>query len=107
VNGDTSHVLAYPLALAGMQPGPDLDPSLPNPSRMAQAQRMARAGPWKVARDCRRASSLPVPVPRQVRGPAARLTMLREIRDDLEERIRQWLDSMPAADAARGHRLIA
>jgi ArsR family transcriptional regulator len=47
------------------------------------------------------------PVPRQVRGPAAQLTMLREIRDDLEERVRQWLDSMPAEDAARGHRLIA
>jgi len=31
--------------------------------------------------------------------------MLREIRDDLEERIRQWLDSMPAENAARGHRL--
>ena len=47
------------------------------------------------------------PVPRQVREAAAQMSMLREIRDDLEERIRQWLDSMPAEDAARGHRLIA
>ena len=45
------------------------------------------------------------PVPRQVCGPVEQLAMLREIRDDLEERIRQWLDSMPAEDAARGHRL--
>jgi len=47
------------------------------------------------------------PVPGPLRGPAAQLAMLREIRDDLEERIRRWLDSMPAEDAARGHRLIA
>ena len=45
------------------------------------------------------------PVPRDPRGAAAQLAMLREIRDDLEERIRQWLDSMPAENAARGHRL--
>jgi hypothetical protein len=31
--------------------------------------------------------------------------MLREIRDDLELRISRWLDSMPAEDAAPGHRL--
>jgi hypothetical protein len=30
--------------------------------------------------------------------------MLREIRDDLEQRIRRWLDSMPE-DAAPAHRL--
>jgi hypothetical protein len=30
--------------------------------------------------------------------------MLREIRDDLELRIRRWLDSMPAEGAAPGHR---
>jgi arsenate reductase len=45
----------------------------------------------------------PVP-PRQLRGAAAQLAMLREIRDDLEQRIRRWLDSMPVEDAARGHR---
>jgi ArsR family transcriptional regulator len=44
------------------------------------------------------------PVPRQLRGPAARLAMLREIRDDLEGRIRQWLDSMQMEVAAHGHR---
>jgi hypothetical protein len=31
--------------------------------------------------------------------------MLRKIRDDLEQRIGRWLDSIPAEDAARGHRL--
>jgi hypothetical protein len=30
--------------------------------------------------------------------------MLREIRDNLEGRIRQGLDSMQVEDAARGHR---
>jgi len=45
------------------------------------------------------------PVPRQQRGPAAQLVMLREIRDDLEQRIRRWLDSMPAEDTVRVHRL--
>jgi len=44
------------------------------------------------------------PVPRRLGGPA-QLAMLREIRDDLEVRIRQWLGSMPAEDAAPGHRL--
>ena len=47
------------------------------------------------------------PVPGPLRGPAAQLAMLRKIRDDLEERIRRWLDAMPAEDAARSHRLIA
>ena len=46
------------------------------------------------------------PVP-QLHGPAVQLAMLREIRDDLEERIRQWLISITAEDAARGHRFIA
>ena len=45
------------------------------------------------------------PVPRQLGAAAAQLVMLREIRDDLEQRIRRWLDSIPAEDAARGHRL--
>lgn len=46
------------------------------------------------------------PVPRQHHGPSAQLAALREIRDDLEQRIRRWLDSMPAEDAAaHGHRL--
>ena len=45
------------------------------------------------------------PVPRQLGGAAAQLVMLREIRDDLEQRIRRWLDSMSAEDAAWGHRL--
>jgi ArsR family transcriptional regulator len=54
----------------------------------------ARAWHW----DC--------PVPRQLPGRGAQLAMLREIRDDLEQRIRRWLDSMPAEDAARGHRLV-
>jgi protein-tyrosine-phosphatase len=44
-------------------------------------------------------------VPRQPGGAAAQLVMLREIRDDLEQRIRRWLDSVPAEDAARGERL--
>ena len=44
------------------------------------------------------------PVPHRRGGPAAQLAMLREIRDDLEQRIRRWLDSMPE-DAAPGHRL--
>ena len=45
------------------------------------------------------------PVPRQLGAAAAQLVMLREIRDDLEQRIRRWLDSMSAEDAAWGHRL--
>jgi protein-tyrosine-phosphatase len=45
------------------------------------------------------------PVPRQQHRPGARLAMLREIRDDLEQRIRRWLDSVPAEDAAHGDRL--
>ena len=45
------------------------------------------------------------PLPRQLHESAARLAMLREIRDDLEQRISRWLDSVPAEDAARGDRL--
>ena len=44
------------------------------------------------------------PVPRQLRGPAAQLTMLREIRDDLEGRIREWLDSMQLEYPAHDYR---
>jgi ArsR family transcriptional regulator len=43
-------------------------------------------------------------VPRPLREPAAQLAMLREIRDDLEQRIGRWLDSIPE-DVARGHQL--
>src|SRR5262249_21473971 len=43
------------------------------------------------------------PAPRQVREAAAQPPLLREIRNDLEERIRQWLDSMQMEDAAHGH----
>jgi len=45
------------------------------------------------------------PLPRQLHESAARLAMLREIRDDLEQRISRWLDSVPAEDAPRGDRL--
>jgi hypothetical protein len=45
------------------------------------------------------------PTPRELPEPPARLALLRHIRDDLEQRIRRWLDSMPAEDAARGHRM--
>jgi protein-tyrosine-phosphatase len=44
------------------------------------------------------------PVPRQLHEPAAQLAMLRGIRDDLEGRIRHWLESIQVEDVARGHR---
>jgi protein-tyrosine-phosphatase len=45
------------------------------------------------------------PVPRRLDDPAAQLALLRDLRDDLDGRIRHWLESIQMEeDATRGHR---
>jgi hypothetical protein len=51
VHGDPADVVAVDLELARMQPDPDIDPERVDVRADPLAQRIARAGPSKVARN--------------------------------------------------------